>query len=75
MVIKIGVPNLYSKDNEDLFLKRVELTLNKTLKDDKEFIDELLKEVNKWPVVLPLYEYLNKEIVETRDKQIKKWIE
>ena len=75
MVIKIGVPNIYSKENEDLFLKRVELTLNKTLKDDKEYLDEILKEINKWPVVLPLNEYQNKEIEETWDKQIKKWIE
>ena len=75
MVIKIGVPNLYSKENEVLFLKRVEITLNKTLERDKEYIDELLKEVNDWPVVSPLDEYLNIEIIESWDKRIKKWIE
>ena len=75
MVIKIGVPNLYSTENEDVFLKRVEITLNKTLENDKEIIDELFKEVCKWPVVLPVDEYLNAEIIKTWDKQIKKWIE
>lgn len=75
MVIKIGVPNIYSKDNEELFLKRVEITLNRTLENDKEYINALLEQVNNWPVVMPLDEYLDVETIETWDKQIKKWIE
>jgi hypothetical protein len=72
MVIKVGVPNLYTKENEDMFLKRVMLTLNKTLEDDKEFIDELLEQLNNFPYEIPLDEWFD---VEIWDKQIKKWIE
>jgi len=75
MVIKIGVPNIYTKENEELFLKRVELTMNRTLGNDKEYIDGLFERVNTWPVVVPLGEFYGKRTVEVWDEQIKKWIE
>jgi len=75
MVIKIGVPHLYSKENEDLFLKRVSITLNKTMENDKDFINDLLEQISKWPIEVPLDGYLNTSVVETWDKQIKNWIE
>ena len=75
MVIKIGIPNIYSKENEDLFLKRLALTVNMTLENDKEDIDKLLKDINGWPVIMPLDEYLDSGTVETWEKQIKQWIE
>ena len=75
MVIKIGVPNIYSKENEDLFLKRVALTMNRTLENDKKYIDDLLEEINSWPVVMSVEDFAGKETVETWENQIKKWIE
>jgi hypothetical protein len=71
MVIKVGIPNIYSKEYEDVFLKRVALIFEKTLENDKEFIDSALKEVNN-PVEIPIDKFID---VKSWDEQIRKWIE
>jgi hypothetical protein len=71
MIIKVGIPDIYSKEYEDMFLKRIALTMNKTLENDKEYIEAALKEVNT-PVEIPLDKWFD---VESWAKQIKKWIE
>jgi hypothetical protein len=71
MVIKIGIPNIYPKEYEDMFFKRVALILNKTQEKDKEEIDAMLKEINT-PVEMPLGNFID---IKSWDEQIKKWIE
>ena len=74
MVIKVGIPNIYSEEYNDMFLKRVALILNKTLENDKEFIDKALEEVNNLVEETP-DQYLGTGIESSWDSQIKKWIE
>jgi len=74
MVPKIGIPNIYSEENYDMFLKRVAITLNKTLENDKEFIDTIFKDVNTVKIY-PLNEYFGSDVESTWNKQIEKWIE
>ena len=72
IVFKVGIPNIYSKEYEDLLHKRVALIFNKTLENDKEFFDELLEDLNRQPYEIPL-EYIFD--LELWNKQIKNWIE
>ena len=71
LVLKVGIPNIYSKEYEDLFFARFALIFDKTMEDDKEEIEATLEEVNT-PVVVPINAILD---VELWDSQIKRWIE
>jgi len=74
MVIKIGIPNIYSEDNKEMFYKRIALTMNKTLANDKEYIEESLKDVSTVRIY-PLNEYFGSDVESAWNKQIEKWIE
>lgn len=76
MVIKSGIPNIYPKEYEEMFFKRISLVSGMKLeevKNNKEFI-ELLKRINT-PRKLSINEYLGEGLESLWDNQIKKWIE
>lgn len=76
MIIKMGAPNLYPKEDEELFFKRVALINNMSLEDAKKNQDyiEYLKKINT-PTDKPIDEYLGEGTLDKWEKQIKKWIE
>ena len=77
MVFKIGIPNIYPKEYEDMFYRRVSLIFNKTFEEamnDKDFGIEFLDEINN-PLEETIDQSLGDGIESSWDSQIKKWFE
>ncbi len=76
MVIKMGIPDIYSKEYEDMYYRRAALMSNKKFeeaKNDEEY-RKALEQINN-PAIIPLDDYFGDGVVESWDKQIQKWIE
>lgn len=72
IILKQGIPNVYPKEYEEQFFRRMAIINNQTLEEamnDKENID-FLKEINN-----PIEGSLDEEELETVNRQIKRWIE
>lgn len=74
MVIKLGVPNIYPKDEEELYFKRASLISNKSIeevKKDSTFIQYLHK--FNTPFEMTIDEYLEDKALEKWNAQIQQW--
>ncbi len=76
MVIKMGIPDIYSKEYEDMYYRRAALMSNKKFEEAKngEEYRKALEQINN-PAIIPLDDYFGDGVVESWDKQIQKWIE